>query len=58
MLVSELIAELQEQMDKHGDLVVHYNHPAGDVTPTIVNTYTVDGKKPESDNPAVEIYIH
>lgn len=58
MLASELIAELQEQIDKHGDLVVKYSIGGGDTTPVLITAYTNDGQTPNFVEKAVEIYIH
>lgn len=59
MLASELIAELQKQIDEYGDLEVrydYYNDP--NATPWLLIAYNEDGNYPDEENPASHIYIH
>lgn len=58
MKASELVALLNAEIEKYGDLEVRYHHASGCKTPLLVNTYTEDGHYPEPGYEAVEIFIH
>lgn len=58
MKASELVALLNAEIEKYGDLEVKYLHMAGETTPEEVETYNEHGNSPTDDLQAVEIYIH
>ena len=58
MRASELVALLNAEIEKYGDLVVRYSHPSGQTTPLIIATYNEYGNTATEDWPATEIFIH
>lgn len=58
MKASELISELQNLMNEHGDLPVHFCGGSCDYSVDDVIAYNKDGNYPSADEPAAEFYIH
>lgn len=58
MKASELVALLNAEIEKYGDLEVKYNDSWGDLTPMDVKTYNAEGNTPSVINTATEIFIH
>lgn len=59
MKASELIALLNAEIEKYGDLEVRYENESGiELSPYKVSTYNKKGKAPRFQDEAVEIYIH
>lgn len=58
MKASELVALLNAEIEKYGDLEVRYHHISGDATPRKIVTYNEHGNTATDDWEAVEIYIH
>ena len=58
MKASELISELQNLMNEHGDLPVIFWGGSCDSSVDNIFAYDKDGNDPSAHEPAAEFYIH
>ena len=59
MKLSELIEELQELYEEHGDLPVRYNDGKGDVLVSLADAYNEHGSQEQYDGvKETHIFIH
>lgn len=60
MYATELIKLLQAEVDKHGDLPVHYSNGGNTADVWAVHTYTKAGRDASynEDVPPYHIYLH